>query len=61
MRFFKKSGNLKFRKTEDQKTADDWLLSNWEECDINGFSISSENSKKKIGEKKDVGKGTSKK
>ena len=56
MRFFKKSGNLKFRKTEDQETANKWIEANWKECDKNGVSASSVNLKKNIGEKKGDGK-----
>ena len=39
MRFFKKEGNLKFRKTDDSKVADEWLEAGWGECDKNGVLV----------------------
>ena len=54
MRFFKKAGNVKYKRTEDEKQAEGWLKTGWEECDNHGVLVPSAKSKKNKGEKVDV-------
>ena len=54
MRFFKKEGRLKFRKTDDSEIAKKCIEEGFEECDSSGIPVLSKSKKKtksKKGEK----------
>jgi hypothetical protein len=52
MRFFKKEGNIKHRKTDDKELAEEWMSLGFVEVDSNGNGISAkkQSSKKKKSE-----------
>ena len=47
MRFFKKDGHIKFRKTEEPKVVEEWMDKGWEEVNSDGSLISKPKSKPK--------------
>tara|TARA_Y100000310_G_C20498734_1_gene722851 strand:- start:218 stop:382 length:165 start_codon:yes stop_codon:yes gene_type:complete len=46
MRFFKKEGRVKFRKTDDSEIAKKCIEEGFEECDSSGIPVSSKSKKK---------------
>ena len=46
MRYFKKEGNLKFKKSEDSKLIDGWLKKGFTEVDKAGNPVSSSSGSK---------------
>ena len=52
MRFFKKEGSLKFRKSADDRLIEDWLETGWKECDKSGTLIADKSKKKTKADKK---------
>ena len=56
MRIFKKDGNLKPKKSNDEDYIESLLAKGWVEVNVANPKV-----KEKIGEKKDVGKGKDKK
>lgn len=59
MRYFKKEGNVKFKKSDDGKYIEGLIKLGWEECDNKGVSVSSVKPKRNRGEKVDVGENSS--
>ena len=52
MRFFKKEGSVKFRKSVDGQLIKDWLEAGWKECDKSGTLIADKPKKKTKADKK---------
>jgi len=47
MRFFKKEGNVKFRRTNDAKVAEEWVSKGWTEVNPDGTNVAKSSSKPK--------------